>query len=145
MFGLENAKDSKIPMSTTCKLEKDVDGILVDQRLYRSMIGSLLYLTSSRPDIILSVCLCARFQPNPMESHLKVVKKIIKCAKQTTNFSFYYPIQSHLDLSVYTNSYFYGSKCDMKSTSGACFFLESCLVSSMCKKQSSIAFSTAET
>lgn len=88
MFGLENAKDSKIPMSTTCKLEKDVDGILVDQRLYRSMIGSLLYLTSSRPDIILSVCLCARFQPNPMESHLKVVKKIIKCAKQTTNFSF---------------------------------------------------------
>lgn len=60
-FRLENAKDSKIPMSTTCKLDKDEESTSVDQRLYTSMIGSLLYLTASRPNIMLSACLCVVF------------------------------------------------------------------------------------
>ena len=64
-------------MSTTTHLEKDEHGKNVDQKLYRSMIGSLLYLTASRPDIMMSVCLCARFQANPKESHLRAVKRII--------------------------------------------------------------------
>lgn len=67
-FGLENT-DSKILISTTCKLDKDEEGIPMDQRLYGSIVGSLLYLTTSRSDILLSVYLCATFQDCPMESH----------------------------------------------------------------------------
>ena len=76
-FGLEGAKLSKTLMATTTKLDKDEQGINVDIKLYRSMIGSLLYLTASRPDMF-SVCICARFQSCPKESHLIMVKRIIK-------------------------------------------------------------------
>ena len=64
-FGMKNVKAIGTPMSTSTKLDKDDQGIRVDKKLYRSMIGSLLYLMTYRPDIILSVCLCARFQSNP--------------------------------------------------------------------------------
>ena len=76
-FGLESAKHAKTPMSTTCKLTKDSSGIDVEHTLYRSMIGSLLYLTASRPDIAFSVGVCARFQASPKESHLSAVKRVI--------------------------------------------------------------------
>jgi len=69
-FGLEDVKTSKTPMITTTKLDKDEQGTNVDINLYRSMIDSLLYLMANRPDIIFSVCLCARFQSCPKESHL---------------------------------------------------------------------------
>ena len=64
-------------MATTTKLDKNEQGINVDIKLYRSMIGNLLYLTASRPDIMFSICLCARFQSCPKESHLIAVKRII--------------------------------------------------------------------
>ena len=72
-FGLEGARTSKTPMATTTKLDKDEQGTNVDIKLYRSMIGSLLYLTASRPDIMFCACLCARFQSCPKESHLIAV------------------------------------------------------------------------
>lgn len=72
-FVLESVKKWKIPMSTTCKLDKDKEGTLVDQRLYRSIIGSLFYLTMSRVDIMLRICLYGQFQANPKKSHLKVL------------------------------------------------------------------------
>lgn len=131
-------------MSTTYKFDKYEEDIPLDQRLYKSMIGSFLYLTVSMSDIMLSVCLCARFQASPMELHLKVVKKIIKYVKHTTNFGLWYLKQTHFDLCAYTDSDFAGSKSDGKSTSGACFFLGSCFLSWMCKKQSSISLSTTE-
>lgn len=87
-----------------------------------------------RLDIMLSVCLCARFQGSPNESHLKAIKKIIKSVKHTTDFGLWYLKQSHFDLSAYTNSNFVGSESDMRSTTGASFFLGSCLVSWMCNK-----------
>lgn len=90
-FEFENAKESKIPMSTTWKLNKDEEGTSVDQRLYGSMIGSLFYLMTSRFDIMLSISLCAKFQASTKESHLKMVKKIIKYVKHTTNFGLWYP------------------------------------------------------
>lgn len=77
-FGLDFAKHSRTPMSTTTKLSKDLDGASVDQTLYRSMIGSLLYPTTSRPDIAFSVGVCVRYQANPKESHLTTVKRVIK-------------------------------------------------------------------
>lgn len=77
-------------MSTTSKINHDNEGILVDQWLYGSMIESLFNLTTSRFDILLSICLCAKFHYNPKESHLKVAKNIIKYVKHTTNFGLWY-------------------------------------------------------
>ena len=77
-FGLENMKSFSTPMSSNSKLNNDEKGMSVHQKLYRGMIGSLIYLTTSRPDIMFSVCLCARYQSNSKESHLKSVKRIIR-------------------------------------------------------------------
>ena len=76
-FGLENTEFFSTSMSSNGKLDNDKKGKSVDLKLYRAMIGSLLYLTTSRPDIIFSVCLCTRYQSNPKESHIKAIKKII--------------------------------------------------------------------
>ena len=76
-FGMENAKEMGIPMSPTCRLDKDESGKSVNEKLYRGMIDSLLYLTTSRPDILFSVCMYARFQSNPKESHMLTIKKIL--------------------------------------------------------------------
>ena len=73
-FCMDQAKEIGTPMSPATKLDKDENGKDVDQKLYRGMIGSLLYLTASRPDIMFSVCLCARFQSCPKESHLLAIK-----------------------------------------------------------------------
>ncbi|KAK0600566.1 hypothetical protein LWI29_016181 [Acer saccharum] len=94
-FDLENGKDFETPMSTTLKLDKDEKGKSVDQSLYRSMIGSLLYLTASRPDIYFSVGLCARFQANPKESHLKAVKRIIRYIKGTHSLGLFYSFDTN--------------------------------------------------
>ena len=77
-FGMENCKPIGTPMSPSSKLDKDDEGKSVDLKYYRGMIGSLLYLTASRPDIMFSVCLCARYQSNPKESHLNAVKRILR-------------------------------------------------------------------
>jgi hypothetical protein len=76
-FGMDGKSHARTPMSTSVKLHSDMAGTFVDQTMYRSMIGSLLYLTASRPDIAFSVGVCARFQANPKESHLTVVKRIL--------------------------------------------------------------------
>jgi len=89
-FGHEDAKLSKTPMATTIKLDKDEQVINVDIKLYRSMISSLLYLTASRPDIIFSVFLCARFQSCPKESHLIAAKCIIRYLKGTIGMGLWY-------------------------------------------------------
>ena len=75
---MEQVRGSGTPMSISCKLDQDPRGKTVDPKLYRGMIESLLYLTSSRPDIMFSICKCARYQSNPKESHIAVVKQIFK-------------------------------------------------------------------
>jgi hypothetical protein len=77
-FGMKNGKPIKTPMGTNGHLDLDTGGKSIDQKVYRSMIGSLLYLCASRPDIMLSVCMCARFQANPKEVHVRVVKRIMR-------------------------------------------------------------------
>jgi len=143
-FGLEDAKSYDTPMSTTTKLDKDEKGKSFDQKLYRSMIGSLLYLTASRPDIMFSVCLCARFQSCPKESHYVAVKRIFRYLKGTLNMGLWYARGKTLDLLGYTDADFAGCKIDRKSTSGSCQFLGSALVSWFSKKQHSVAMSTTE-
>ena len=82
-FNLEEVKTMKTPMSLPIKFDKDEKGKSIDQTMYRGMIGSLLYLTTSRLDIMYSVCLCARFQSCPKESHLSAVKRILKYLQRT--------------------------------------------------------------
>ncbi|GJY63718.1 retrovirus-related pol polyprotein from transposon TNT 1-94 [Tanacetum coccineum] len=90
-FGLEESKPMKTPMSSDTKLTKDEECESVDSTKYRGMIGSLLYLTASRPDIMFSVCLCARFQEAPKTSHLEAVKRIFRYIKGTTHLGLWYP------------------------------------------------------
>ena len=89
-FGLQDAKPVSTPMGTNGHLDSDASG-MVDQKVYRSMIGSLLYVTASRPDVIFSVCMCARFQASPRESHLKATKRILRYLKHTQNVGLCYP------------------------------------------------------
>ena len=89
-FGLEFASSVRTPMSPNVKLTVDLLRKSIDSSLYRSMIGNLLYLTASRPDISYSVGVCARYQANPKESHMIALKRIIKYVKSTTNFGVWY-------------------------------------------------------
>ena len=88
---MEEAKTMKTPISSSIKLDKDEKGKSIDSTMYRGMISSLLYLTASRPDIMYSVCLCARFQSCPIESHLSVIKRILKNLKGTIDIGLWYP------------------------------------------------------
>jgi hypothetical protein len=115
-FRMNNAKLIKTPMGTNGHLDLDTRGKSVDQKLYRSMIGSLLYLCASRPDIMLSVCMCARFQANPKEVHLRVLKRIMRYLVYTPKFGLWYPKGSTFDLIGYSDADYAGCKIDRKST-----------------------------
>ena len=142
-FGMKNGKKIGTPMSP-CKLDKDENGKNVNEKLYRGMIGSLLYLTTSRPDILFSVCMCARFQSNPKESHLLAIKKIFRYLIYTYNLGLWYSKQSFIELIGYIDADYEGCRIDRKSTSGTCQFLGLNLILWYSKKQNSVALSTAE-
>ncbi|GKD04432.1 hypothetical protein Tco_1179406 [Tanacetum coccineum] len=108
------------------------------------MIGSLLYLTASRPDIIFSVCLYARFQEDPKISHLEAVKHIFRYIKGTMHLGLWYPKGSDIETKVYADSDHVGDYVDRKSTSGICTFIGYCLTSWFLKKQTALAISTIE-
>jgi hypothetical protein len=143
-FNMENAKPIKTPMGTNGHLDLDIGGKSVDQKVYRSMIGSLLYLCASRPYIMLSICLCARFQSNPKECHLRAVKRIMRYLVHTSYLGLWYPKGSNFKLVGYSDADYAGCKIDRKSTSGTCQFLGKSLVSWTSKKQNSVALFTAE-
>jgi hypothetical protein len=143
-FGMKDAKPAKTLMGTDGHVDLNKGGKPVDQKAYRSMIGSLLYLCASRPDIMLSVCMCARYQSNPKECHLVAVKRILRYLVSTPCFGVWYPKGSTFDLIGYSDSNYAGCKVDRKSTSGTCQFLGRSLVSWSSKKQTSVALSTAE-
>ncbi|GJR21922.1 retrovirus-related pol polyprotein from transposon TNT 1-94 [Tanacetum coccineum] len=143
-FGLENAKPIKTPMSFETKLTRDKKGEPINDTKYRGMIGSLLYLTASRPDIMFSVCLCARFQGAPNTSYFEAVKRIFHYIKGTSHPGLWYPKGTGLETIVYANSDNVGDYVDQKSTSGVCTFIGCCLTSWMSKKQTALAISTTE-
>ncbi|KAJ9546608.1 hypothetical protein OSB04_019151 [Centaurea solstitialis] len=143
-FDLTSCTPMKTPMDPPLSLDKDSKGKPVDVTLYRGMIGSLLYLTASRPDIMYSTCLCARYQAEPKESHLTAVKRIIRYLKGTPNLGLWYSKDSGFDLTAYSDSDFAGCKIDRKSTTGGCHLLGGKLVSWTSKKQNSVSTSTAE-
>ncbi|GJU87820.1 retrovirus-related pol polyprotein from transposon TNT 1-94 [Tanacetum coccineum] len=115
-FGFTEVKTTSTPMETQKPLLKDEDGEEVDVHMYRSMIGSLMYLTSSRPDIMLAVCACARYQVNTKVSHLHAVKRIFRYLKGQPKLGLLYPKDSPFDLVAYTDSDYVGESLDKKST-----------------------------
>nr|GEX95051.1 hypothetical protein [Tanacetum cinerariifolium] len=123
---------------------EDPDGEDVDVHTYRSMIGSLMYLTSSRPDIMFAVCACARFQVTPKASHIHAVKQIFRYLKGKPHLGLWYPKDSPFDLVAYSDSDYVGASLDRKSTTGGCQFLGCRLISWQCKKQTVIATSSTE-
>jgi hypothetical protein len=143
-FVLEDSKPIKTPMSMETKLTKDEESESVDSTKYRGMIGSLLYLTASRPDIMYSVCLCARFQEDPKTTHLEAVKRIFRYIKGTTHLGLWYPKGTGIDTIVYADSDHAGDYVDRKRTSGICTFVGHSLTSWFSKKQTALAISKTE-
>nr|XP_016452846.1 PREDICTED: uncharacterized mitochondrial protein AtMg00810-like [Nicotiana tabacum] len=114
-FGMSNAKSIGTPMSPSTNLDKDEQGILVDKIKYRGMIGSLLYLTASRPDIMFSVCKCSRFQSAPKGSHLTAVNRIIRYLIETVSHGLWYPRSNSFKLEGFSDADFVGDKDDRKA------------------------------
>jgi hypothetical protein len=117
-FKMEDSKALTTPMSMTTTLNADEEGEHVDQKEYRSMIRSLLYLTATRPDIQFSVCLCAHFQVSPRTSHRQAVKRIFRHLRHTPDFGLWYSASSSLALHGFSDADFAGCRLDRMSTSG---------------------------
>ena len=128
-FGLDSNKHASTPMSSSTKLSFDSSGVEVNLALYRSIIGSLLYLTASKPNIAFSVGLYARYQAASKESHLTVVKRIIRYINITPKYGLWYLKDSNDCLASYSDANWAGSVDDQKSTLGGCFYLGNNLVS----------------
>jgi hypothetical protein len=143
-FGIDKAKLIKTPMGTNGHLDLDLGGTSIDQKVYRSMIGFLLYLCASRPDIMLSVCMCARFQATHKDCHLRAVKRITRYLVLTPNLGLWYRKGSRFELLGYSDADYARCKVDRKSTSGTCQFLQRSHVCWSSKKQNSVALPTAE-
>ena len=143
-YSMDTCSSAKVPMSFGTKMSADILGESVDQKNYRGMIGSLLYLTASRPDIMFSTCICARYQSNPKMSHLTAVKQIFRYLKGTKSLGIWYPSNKDFRLQAYTDADHACCKLNTKSTSGGCQFLGGRLVSWSSKKQNCVSLSTAE-
>ena len=117
---MDRAKSSKTPMCTTIKLNKDENGKSIDEKKYQSMIGILLYLIASRPNIMFVVCMCARFQSCPKESYLNAINRILKYLIGTLHLGIWYPRIASFDLISYSDADYTGNILDRKSTSDTC-------------------------
>lgn len=127
-FQMEENKLVGTPMVTGCKLSKDDESPSVDQTLYRSMIGSLLYLITSRPGIVHEVCIVAIFQSSPQQSQVNAIRIIFKYLQGTLSYGLWYPKKGDFTLQAYTDVDWASYIDDRKSTSGGAFFLGDKLV-----------------
>ncbi|GKB57568.1 putative ribonuclease H-like domain-containing protein [Tanacetum coccineum] len=143
-FNFVSVKTTSTPIETQKSLTKDEEAADVVVHLYRSMIGSLIYLTAFRPDIMFAVCACSRFQVTPKTSHLNAVKRIFRYLKGKPKLSLWYPRVSSFDLEAYSDSDYVGANLDRKSTIRGCQFLGRRLISWQCKKYTIVATSTTE-
>ncbi|WVZ89721.1 hypothetical protein U9M48_036087 [Paspalum notatum var. saurae] len=143
-FNMGDSKPMTTPMSTNTALDADEDGGAVDQKEFRGMIGSLLYLTATRPDIQFAVCLCARYQAFPRTSHRQAMKRIFRYLKFTPELGLWYSSGSSLSLRGFSDADHAGCRIDRKSTSSTCQLLGTSLVSWSSRKQASVALSTTE-
>ncbi|KAI3678839.1 hypothetical protein L6452_38143 [Arctium lappa] len=143
-FGFSDSNPASTPMETHKQITTNLEGEDMDVHHYRSMIGSLMYLTASRPDIMFPVYVCARFEVRPKQSHYQAVKRIFRYLKGQPRLGLWYPHDSSFDLLAYSDSDLGGANLDRKSTSGGCQLLGARLVSWQCKKQTTVSTSTTE-
>ncbi|KAL7597761.1 hypothetical protein Lser_V15G21859 [Lactuca serriola] len=134
----------KVPMAFGTKLTPSLEKPTADMTLYRQMIGSLMYLIAIRPNIMFSVCYCARFQANPHETHMLAVKNIFFYLKRTSSLGLWYPTNSGFFVQALSDADLGGCGLDRKSTTGGCQFLDGKLVSWQSKKQTRVSLSMAE-
>ncbi|GJR94472.1 retrovirus-related pol polyprotein from transposon TNT 1-94 [Tanacetum coccineum] len=143
LYGLEQCDAVDIPMVGQSKLDEDPNGTLVDPR-YRGMVGSLMYLTASHPDLVFVVCMCARYQTKPTENHLTTVKRVFWYLKGTINIGLWYPKDIGFCLKAFADADYAGCQDSRKSTSGSAQFLGEKLISWSSKKQKCTAISTTK-
>nr|GEZ02908.1 hypothetical protein [Tanacetum cinerariifolium] len=144
-FGCSDVRSANTPMEKENPWGKDRPSKDVELHMYRSINGSLMYLTASRLDIMFAVCAYARHQVTPKECHLHAVKRIFRYLKGHPKLGLWYPKESPFDLVAYSDSDYGGATQDRKSTTGGCQFLGRRLISWQCKKQTIVATSTTET
>nr|GEW57315.1 putative ribonuclease H-like domain-containing protein [Tanacetum cinerariifolium] len=144
VYALDKALYVPTPMVEQAKLKLDLIGQPVDHTDYRNMVGSLMYVTLSRPDIMFPTCMCARYQANPNEHHVSAVKRIFRYLKRTINLRLWYPKDYGFDLTAYSDADHVGCYLNRKSTSGSVQFLGDKLMCWSSKKQNCVSISTAE-
>ncbi|GJQ89086.1 hypothetical protein Tco_0000225 [Tanacetum coccineum] len=143
-YGMLSSDPVDIPIVDKSKLDEDLQGKPVDPTHYRGMIGSLMYLTSSRPDLVFVVSMCARYQAKPTKNHLHAVKRIFRYLKGTIDMGLWYSKDSCITLTAYADADHAGCQDTRRSTSGSAQFLRDKLVSWSSKKQKSTAISSTE-
>ncbi|GKB42654.1 retrovirus-related pol polyprotein from transposon TNT 1-94 [Tanacetum coccineum] len=143
-YGMESSDPVDTPMVERTKLDEDLQGIPVDPTRYRGMVSSLMYLTSSKPDLVFTVCMCAQYQAKPIEKHLHVVKQVFQYMKGTINIDLWYSKDIGIALIAYKDADHDRCQDTRRSTFGSAQFLGDRLVSWSSKKQKRIAISTTE-
>lgn len=141
---MEESKEVKNPIVPGCKLGKDVGGVLVNETYYKQIVGSLMYLTASRPDLMFVVSLLSRFMSRPTEMHFQAAKRVMRYIKGTADYGIFYKKQDSEELVAFTDSDYAGDLDDRKSTSGYLFLLGGGAVSWASKKQPIVTLSTTE-
>ncbi|GJU88146.1 retrovirus-related pol polyprotein from transposon TNT 1-94 [Tanacetum coccineum] len=143
-YGMESSDPVDTPMVEKSKLDEDPQGKAVDPTHYRGMVGTLMYLTASRPDLTFVVSMCARYQAKPTEKHLHAIKRIFKYLRGTINRGLWYPKDSSIGLTAYADADHKGCQDTRRSTSGSMQFLGDRLISWSLKRQKSAAISSTE-
>ncbi|GJZ78906.1 hypothetical protein Tco_0643743, partial [Tanacetum coccineum] len=143
-YGHDSSASVDTPMVEKMKLDEDKHGKLVGPIRFCGMVGSLMYLSASRPDIIFVVCMCARYQAKPTEKHLHAIKQIFRYLKGTIHMGLWYPKDSSFALRAFADADYAGCQDTRRSTSGSAQFLGDRLVSWSSKKQKSTAISTTK-
>ncbi|KAK6158992.1 hypothetical protein DH2020_006306 [Rehmannia glutinosa] len=142
-FDMKEKSSVKIPMNTSIKMDMDAYGKAVDQTRYRALIGSLLYLTASKPDITFVVGISSRFTSNPSKEHGKELKRVLRYFKFTINYGLYYNRGSST-LECYSDANWAADKIDSRSTSGWLFTIGGAIIVWASKRQTCVALSSLE-
>ncbi|KAM1007577.1 hypothetical protein ACFX2A_004218 [Malus domestica] len=141
---MERCNSVHNPIVPGFRLTRDEEGVKVDSTFYKQMVGSLMYLTATRPDIMFTVSLISRYMEHPTESHLMAAKRILRYIKGTAGFGMFYKKGGDEELIGYTDNDYAGDQDDRKSTSGYVFMMNSSVVSWSSKKQPMVTLSTTE-
>ncbi|KAK2411591.1 putative mitochondrial protein [Trifolium repens] len=143
-FKMDDANPVNTPMECGIKLSKHDEGERVDPSLFKSLVGSLRYLTCTRPDILYAVGVVSRYMEHPTTTHLKAAKRILRYIKGTTNLGLYYSVSDDYKLVGYSDSDWGGDVDDRKSTTGFVFYIGNTAFTWMSKKQPIVTLSTCE-